>query len=63
MIPGKRYLGDGVYAEFDGFAVRLTAENGLEATDTIVIEPDVWDALEQFQADVTLALRERETVK
>ena len=37
----KRYLGDGVYVEFDGYALVLTAENGIEATNTIVLEPDV----------------------
>lgn len=34
----KQYIGDGVYAEFDGWALLLTTENGIEATNTIVLE-------------------------
>lgn len=41
----KTYLGDGVYAEQLDYGVRLTAENGLEATDTIYLEPEVITAL------------------
>ena len=46
----KTYLGDGVYAEFDGFSLILTAENGIEATDTIVLEPEVYTALTAYVA-------------
>lgn len=41
----KAYLGDGVYANIDERGIILTAENGIIATDTIVLEPEVWDAL------------------
>lgn len=37
----KAYLGDGVYAEYDGFAIELTTENGIEKTNSIVLEPEV----------------------
>jgi hypothetical protein len=42
----KQYMGDGVYAAVDpvtGLAgtVVLTTENGIEATNTIVLEPEV----------------------
>ena len=47
----KRYIGDGVYAAFDGFGVWLTAENGLAATDTIYLEPEVFEALQRFVKD------------
>lgn len=58
---GKRYLGDGVYAEWEPRGViKLTAENGIAATDTIYLEPEVYEALEQFSADITLALRAKE---
>jgi hypothetical protein len=41
----KTYLGDAVYLEFiDGRAV-LTTENGLRATNTIFLEPEVGFAL------------------
>lgn len=45
MTDQKVYLGDGAYASFDGFAITLTAENGIEATDSVVLEPAVFDAL------------------
>jgi hypothetical protein len=41
----KEYLGDGAYVNFDGYSLILTAENGIRATDTIVLEPNVWLAL------------------
>lgn len=37
----KVYLGDGVFAEFDGFAIILTTENGVSVTNRIVLEPEV----------------------
>jgi hypothetical protein len=44
----KAYLGDSVYAEFDGFGIVLTTENGMGASNTIVLEPDVLRALNEF---------------
>lgn len=44
----KVYLGDGVYASFDGYAIELTTENGIETTNTILLEPEVYEALEQY---------------
>ncbi len=44
----KKYLGDGVYAEFDGFAINLTTEDGISTTNRIVLEPQVMAALESF---------------
>lgn len=48
-IP-DRYLGDGVYASFDGYYMILD----LRAQDEsrIAIEPQVWDALRQFASDI-----------
>lgn len=37
----KVYLGDGVYAQNDGFGIILTTENGICATNTIYLEPDL----------------------
>lgn len=37
----KEYLGDAVYAQFDGFGIKLTTEDGMRATNTIVLEPEV----------------------
>ena len=44
----KRYIGDGVYVDFDGFGLVLTTENGIEVTNTIILEPEVYSALVQY---------------
>jgi len=48
----KRYIGDGVYVAFDGFALTLTTENGVAVTNTIYLEPEVWAALNEFVAEM-----------
>lgn len=44
----KIYLGDGAYAEWKDGTIKLTAENGIEATDTIWLEPGVWESLRMY---------------
>ena len=44
----KTYLGDGAYAEFDGYALILTSEDGIRVLDRVVLEPEVWRNLEEF---------------
>jgi len=39
MNGNKTYLGDGAYAEFEGYWVTLTTSDGLRDTNTIVLEP------------------------
>ena len=46
----KVYLGDGVYVAHDGYILWLTAENGIRATDTIALEPEVYNALLAYVA-------------
>lgn len=42
----RTYLGDGVYVCIDeGGRIVLTTENGVEVTNTIVLEFEVFDAL------------------
>jgi len=36
----KEYLGDGAYVAHDGYSFVLTTENGIEATNTIYLEPE-----------------------
>lgn len=49
MNPGNKvYLGDAVYAAFDGYHVTLTVSNGIEDTETIHLDPHVQAALIQF---------------
>ena len=47
----KTYLGDSVYAEFDGFGIWLTTENGLpgDPSNRIFLESEVLHALELFK--------------
>lgn len=41
----KAYLGDGAYMELRDGALILTAENGIRATDTVVLGPEEWATL------------------
>ena len=52
MSGGKTYLGDGLYASFDGFHVVLTAENGISVSNTVYLDDHVLDALERFIANL-----------
>jgi hypothetical protein len=47
-MPVKYYLGDSVYAEFDGCVLTLTTENGLGPSNTIILEPEVVSAMLRF---------------
>lgn len=49
----KEYLGDSVYAEHDGYAVVLTTDNGYGASNTIVMEPEVVSALNNYIKRIT----------
>jgi hypothetical protein len=44
----KEYIGDSVYAEWDGYGVVLTTENGFRPTNRIYLEPGVVAALAKF---------------
>lgn len=44
----KTYLGDSVYADFDGYNLVLTTENGFGASNLIVLEPPVVEALTNY---------------
>jgi len=46
----KSYLGDGAYVDFDGWAIVLTTEDGISVTNRVVLEPEVFRALEAYVA-------------
>ena len=48
MMETKSYLGDGVYVEWDGWGVWLHANDPDEPTDSIYLEPEVFDSLVDF---------------
>lgn len=58
MSALKQHLGDSVYADFDGFAVTLTTENGDGPSNTVVLEPAVLDALERYRKWLEIAAQE-----
>jgi len=47
-----RYVGDGVYAIFDGFGIWLHANHHENPTDRIYLEPNVMTQLIQFSKDI-----------
>ena len=42
--PGTTYLGDGLYASYDGYMLTLTADKG-SFERSVYLEPAVWAAL------------------
>ena len=48
MTNNSVYIGDGVYAEFDGHGIWLRANSYENPTDKIYLEPAVWHALMDF---------------
>ena len=49
----KIYLGDSVYAEFDGYGMTITTENGYGPTNSIYMEPAVLESLSRFYKRLT----------
>ena len=52
MREKTEYLGDGVYAIFDGLGIWLYANHHENPTDRIYLEPNVFQALNLFYNDV-----------
>lgn len=48
MTQQYEYLGDGVYADFDGWAVILLTSDGVTQRNKIYLEPEVRTALVKF---------------
>lgn len=46
------YLGDGVYATFDGYQVWLHTERDVNVWNTIAIEPETFERLVEYRAKV-----------
>ena len=55
-LPGKTYLGDSVYVEYDGFYHVLTTENVLEPNQ-IKMEPQAIDAFNEYCQRVAKAIQ------
>jgi len=50
-VPAS-YLGDGVYAIFDGYGIWLHANDHENPTDRIYLEPSVFDSLVRFREEM-----------
>lgn len=48
MSEKIEYLGDGVYAAFDGYQIELRANHHETPTDRVFLEPEVMDKLIKF---------------
>jgi len=63
MSKRKTYLGDSVYADYDGQFIILTTENGgTRPSNTILLEASVFEALLYFDRKVSkLGPKQKET--
>lgn len=52
MSAQRRYLGDGVYAIYDGGGIWLHANSHDNPTDRIYLEPETASALFRFARDI-----------
>jgi len=62
----KEYLGDGVYAIFDGYGIWLHANDHENPTDRIYLESPVYDALVRFDQrvrDFVAAVRAKQAME
>lgn len=60
MTKLKEYIGDSVYADFDGYGVVLTTENGYGPSNRIVLEPEVICKLNRYIESIPRRLEEAE---
>jgi hypothetical protein len=51
------YLGDGLYASFDGYQIALAASDGVADVDTVYLEPAVLAAFERYVANLRASLK------
>ena len=47
--PDKRYIGDGVYASFDGYQFWLTAEDGTGVMAAVALENSTMQGFDQYR--------------
>lgn len=52
----KAYLGDAVYADYDGYHIVLTAENGQRVIERICLDDQVWVSLMRWHTRLLLML-------
>lgn len=64
MSEEKTYLGDGVYASFDGYQIWVHTERDTDVWNSIALEPEVMANLNEFMmAKITEAATARVVAK
>jgi len=51
-MENKIYLGDGLYAEFDGYQIVLKANDFENPSDTVYLDASVFNTLVKFGNDI-----------
>lgn len=59
MSKFKDYIGDAVYADFDGNGIILTTEDGYGAISRIYMEPEVVRAFDRYRNRIEDIVRKR----
>lgn len=49
-LPREKYLGDAVYASYDGWHIWLRTGDGND--NKIALDPEVWASLQRFVAEL-----------
>jgi hypothetical protein len=52
ILNEKVYLGDGLYAEFDGYQIELYASDGIGKTNRVFLERAVLQSFEAYVQDL-----------
>lgn len=51
-VREPRYLGDGLYASFDGYQIRLYADRGPEGVSEVFLELGTLNGFDQYRAEL-----------
>lgn len=54
------YIGDGLYASFDGYHIWVKSSDGINILNEIALEPCVFDALIKYRERIYPSLKEKE---
>jgi hypothetical protein len=60
-LKHRQYLGDAVYASFDGYHIVLTTENGISETNRICLDPAVFNSLVHYSNKLIETLKRDST--
>lgn len=58
----KVYLGDGAYASWDGYYIKVTTEDGFHTTNVVVLDNDGVNNLLRFIKQIDAVVRQMSSV-